>query len=81
MILRPGPSGQRQVLPKRLSELTMPTLIIWGTTDWVIPITHGRPASRRRNSGGLVRLSWCGHAPQVECPEGFTQALSRFLRA
>jgi 2-hydroxy-6-oxonona-2,4-dienedioate hydrolase len=75
-----GLFGQRQVLVKRLPELTMPTLIVWGTADWVIPVTHGRRAARRLASGGLVQLSWCGHAPQVECPEGFAQALSQFLR-
>jgi pimeloyl-ACP methyl ester carboxylesterase len=76
-----GPFGQRQVLVKRLPELAMPTLIIWGTADWIIPVTHGRRAARRLAAGGLVQLSWCGHAPQVECPERFTEALSRFLRA
>ncbi len=76
-----GPFGQRQVLVKRLPELAMPTLIIWGTADWIIPVIHGRRAARRLAAGGLVQLSWCGHAPQVECPERFTEALSRFLRA
>jgi pimeloyl-ACP methyl ester carboxylesterase len=32
-----GPLGQRQVLAKRLGKLPMPTLVIWGTADWVIP--------------------------------------------
>jgi pimeloyl-ACP methyl ester carboxylesterase len=76
-----GPFGQRQVLVKRLPQLTMPTLIVWGTADWVIPVAHGRRAARRLSQGSLVQLSRCGHAPQVECPDGFTEALSRFLRA
>ena len=76
-----GPFGQRQVLVRRLRELTMPTLIVWGTADWVIPITHGRRAARRLPRGSLVQLSRCGHAPQVECPDGFTEALGRFLQA
>jgi pimeloyl-ACP methyl ester carboxylesterase len=76
-----GLFGQRQVLIKRLPELTMPTLIVWGTADWVIPVTHGRRAARRLAAGSLVQLSWCGHAPQVECPQGFAEALNRFLQA
>ena len=75
-----GPFGQRRVLARRLPELRMPTLIIWGTADWVIPVAHGRRAVRRLPRGRLVRLFRCGHAPQVECPERFAQALSRFLR-
>ena len=58
----------------------MPTLIIWGTADRVIPVAHGRRAARRLTQGSLVQLRWCGHAPQVECPDGFAEALSRFLQ-
>jgi pimeloyl-ACP methyl ester carboxylesterase len=76
-----GPFGQRQVLVKRLSELTVPTLIVWGTADWVIPVSHGRRAARRLARGRLVQLSRCGHAPQVECPQSFADALNRFLSA
>jgi 2-hydroxy-6-oxonona-2,4-dienedioate hydrolase len=77
-----SPFGQRQVLIKRLPALTMPTLIVWGTADWVIPVAHGRRAARRlARRGSLVQLSRCGHAPQVECPQGFSKALDRFLRA
>jgi pimeloyl-ACP methyl ester carboxylesterase len=76
-----GPFGQRQVLVKRLSELTMPTLIVWGTADRVIPVSHGRRAARRLARGRLVQLTRCGHAPQVECPHSFADALNRFLSA
>lgn len=76
-----GPLGQRQVLVRQLGRLSMPTLIIWGTADWVIPLTHGRRAARRLPAGRLVQLSRCGHAPQVECPAGVAEALSRFLEA
>jgi len=74
-----GPFGQRQVLARRLAELRMPTLVIWGGADWVIHVTHGRRAARRLRRGSLVQMSWCGHAPQVECPQRFTEALDRFL--
>ena len=76
-----GPFGQRQVLTRRLPQLAMPTLIVWGTADRVIPVSHGRRAARRVARGGLVELSRCGHAPQVECPQRFAEALDRFLRA
>jgi pimeloyl-ACP methyl ester carboxylesterase len=67
-----GPFGQRQVLAKRLAELRMPTLIIWGTADWVIPITHGDG-----QSGGSPEVAWfscsvprtsCGVRPLVQRP-------------
>ena len=76
-----GPFGQRQVLVKRLGALRMPTLIVWGTADWVIPITHGRRAARRLPRASLIQLSRCGHAPPVERPDGFAEALNRFLQA
>ncbi|HEV3495066.1 MAG TPA: alpha/beta fold hydrolase [Actinomycetes bacterium] len=76
-----GPFGQRRVLVGQLGKLAMPTLIIWGAADWVIPIAHGRRAARRLPAGRLVQLSRCGHAPQVECPPRVAEALSRFLQA
>jgi pimeloyl-ACP methyl ester carboxylesterase len=76
-----GPFGQRQVLVKQLPGLTVPTLIVWGTADRVIPVSHGRRAARRLARGRLVQLSRCGHAPQVECPHSFADALNQFLSA
>jgi pimeloyl-ACP methyl ester carboxylesterase len=63
----------------RLPELTMPTLVLWGERDRVLPAYQARAAFDRLPKGSLELLPDCGHLPQVECPEPFTTALNRFL--
>jgi pimeloyl-ACP methyl ester carboxylesterase len=35
-------TGQREVLLDRLPELTMPTLVIWGGRDYLLPASRSR---------------------------------------
>ena len=74
-----GPSGQREVLRERLPELPMPTLIVWGERDRVIPLAHGRDAVGRLRRGRLAVIPDCGHVPQIERPDLFLEALGSFL--
>jgi 2-hydroxy-6-oxonona-2,4-dienedioate hydrolase len=74
-----GPSGQREVLRDRLAELAMPTLIVWGARDRVVPLAQARDAVGRLRRGHLAVIPDCGHVPQIERPELFLQALGSFL--
>lgn len=74
-----GLSGQREVLRDRLPELAMPTLIVWGEHDRVIPLAHARHAVGRLRQGRLAIIPDCGHVPQIERPELFLEALGSFL--
>src|SRR5512135_1999799 len=74
-----GPSGQREVLRDRLPELAMPTLIVWGARDRVIPLAQARDAVGRLQRGRLAVIPDCGHVPQIERPELFLEALGSFL--
>ena len=78
-----GPFGQRgrEVLLDRLPELTMPTLVVWGARDRVLPAYQGREAFARLRKGSLELFPDCGHPPHVECPDLFVAALERFLDA
>jgi pimeloyl-ACP methyl ester carboxylesterase len=63
-----------------LGRLNVPALIVGGGRDALIP-----PAAWERMVGGLPRgqlMVWpdTGHAPQLEQPERFTQALFGFIR-
>ena len=75
-----GLRGQREVLVNRLPDLRMPTLVVWGARDRVVPRSHARGAAARLRRGHLEIFPDCGHLPQVEQPERFASAL-RFLRA
>ena len=71
--------GQREVLLDRLPTLEMPTLVVWGTSDRVLPISQAREASDRLQQSSLELIPNCGHLPHVEHPDRFVAAFDRFL--
>lgn len=74
-----GPGGQREVMLDRLLKLTMPTLLVWGDRDGVVPHCHAAHALERLSNGRLRLLADCGHFPQIEQPEAFIAAVRQFL--
>ncbi len=74
------PLGQREVLLDELPGLTMPTLVVWGVRDRVLPVSQARPALARLPKGSLEIIPDCGHLAHVERPDRFVQALDGFLR-
>ena len=75
------PAGQRksEVLLDELPRLNVPTLVVWGALDRVVPTRHARDAVTRLRHGRLEIIPGCGHLPHVECPERFAQILNGFL--
>ena len=71
--------GQRVVYADRLPELTMPTLLVWGEWDRLIPVQQAAEAVGRLSNGRLEVIPCCGHLPHVECPELFVEAVCRSL--
>ncbi|MEO7194023.1 MAG: alpha/beta fold hydrolase [Pseudonocardiaceae bacterium] len=72
-------NGQREVLFDQLHNLTMPTLVVWGACDYVLPAYQAQAAVDRLPAGRLVLFPDCGHLPHVECPDRFATVLSEFL--
>ncbi|MGB2756038.1 MAG: alpha/beta fold hydrolase, partial [Acidimicrobiia bacterium] len=74
------PGGQSVSAKDRL-YLTeaMPSLIIWGDEDPIIPVKHGYEAHLAMPGSRLEILKGAGHFPQVEAPEEFTRVLLDFL--
>jgi 4,5:9,10-diseco-3-hydroxy-5,9,17-trioxoandrosta-1(10),2-diene-4-oate hydrolase len=70
-----GASGQREVLLDRLPQLQMPTLIVWGVEDRVLPYWQAEEAIPRLQNGSLELIPNCGHLPHVEQPERFASIL------
>jgi len=70
---------QREVLLEQLPRLEIPTLLIWGQYDQIIPVMHAKHAMERLKKGRLVVVPGCGHMPHVEQPEEFASALKPFL--
>lgn len=63
----------------RLPQLQMPTLIVWGIEDRVIPYSHARDAIAFVQDGSLELIPNCGHLPRVEQPKRFVSTLEEFL--
>lgn len=65
----------------RLPELDVPTLVISGADDWIMPLEHGgRRLAAAIPGARLVELESSGHFPYVEESEAFFEAVTTFLR-
>jgi pimeloyl-ACP methyl ester carboxylesterase len=78
-VLQVSRSAKRYNLEDRLGEIRCPTLLVWGTEDKVTP----RDVAIRFLDGipsATIRLvPECGHAPMLEHPEAFANAVDEFL--
>jgi pimeloyl-ACP methyl ester carboxylesterase len=72
------PFGRGGFYP-RLSELSAPSLFVWGTHDPLIPAGFKRHVERWLPRAEQVVLENCGHVPQVERPEQVNPMLQRFF--
>lgn len=63
----------------RLAEITLPTLVIWGSEDRVVPLDIGLQIAQRIPGADLHMLGRCGHVPHLERPRDFIHLLTRFL--
>jgi pimeloyl-ACP methyl ester esterase len=68
-------------LRDRLSALRMPTAVIHGRHDALVPVAAAEEAVRSIPEARLVVLEQSGHAPLLEEPDAFNAALGELLRA
>ena len=74
-----NPQLASEIVGDRLADITIPTLIVWGANDEVIPLTQGREYAARIPHAKLVIIPDCGHVPPLEKPEVFVSAVIPFL--
>jgi pimeloyl-ACP methyl ester carboxylesterase len=67
-------------LPKWLHRVAVPTLILWGAEDRVLPPEYGPAYRDLIPSSRLEVIGECGHLPHVEKPEEFSRTTLDFLR-
>ena len=67
-------------LPKRAHRITMPTLLLWGDSDGIVPPAYGPAFRQLLPNATLQVIDQCGHIPQIERPEAFFNAITAFLR-
>ena len=74
---------QRQpfgALAHRIPELKLPTLIIWGGRDRLIPPEDAQRFHRDIAGSTLVIFDDLGHAPEEEDPDRTVTAVQQFLQ-
>jgi pimeloyl-ACP methyl ester carboxylesterase len=74
------PGGQRvSALDRLYLTEALPSLLIWGASDPIIPAEHGRAAHELMPGSRLELLEGVGHFPQVEEPYRFAELLADFI--
>jgi 4,5:9,10-diseco-3-hydroxy-5,9,17-trioxoandrosta-1(10),2-diene-4-oate hydrolase len=61
-----------------LSRIEVPTLVIWGREDRLVPLAHAEIAVRLIRHAVIQVLDGCGHVPQFERPDEFNALVDRF---
>jgi pimeloyl-ACP methyl ester carboxylesterase len=75
------PGGQRvSALDRLYLAEVMPTLIVWGERDPIIPAAHGLAAHEAMPGSRFEVLDGVGHFPQLERPLEFSRLLKEFVR-
>lgn len=67
-----------QDLENRLTKIILPTLLIWGREDKMIPSVHAEDYLRIQNSK-LIMIPNSGHTPYTETPSVFAKIALDFL--
>lgn len=66
-------------LRDRLSEIRIPTLIMWGEKDRSLPLDMKSLFNKLISNSVLEVIQEAGHYPQIEKPEVFNSIIQRFL--
>jgi len=74
------PRGQAVSAANRLHlAAEVPTLIIWGDSDPIIPVEHAYAAHAAIPTSRLEIFEGVGHYPHCEAPERFVEVLTDFI--
>jgi 2-hydroxy-6-oxonona-2,4-dienedioate hydrolase len=72
-------SSNTQIGPEGLEKIRIPTLIIWGSEDKVIPAEHAKVFHRQIFGSQLHKIMDTGHAPFIEKPSVVFDLVRNFL--
>jgi pimeloyl-ACP methyl ester carboxylesterase len=76
------PGGQRVSAQDRLAlTARLPTLIVWGECDSIIPVDHGAAAHEAMPGSRFEVFPGAGHMPHDAAPERFAALLTEFCEA
>ena len=67
------------IITTKLQKINVPTMVVWGSDDPVIPIQFSKDFLTSINNCELYEMSKCGHTPYVQEPELFASKVLEFL--
>lgn len=73
--------GGQDVMDEQIAGLKMPTLILWGEQDEIIPLQAGRFLQSRIRGSQLKTFDGCGHLLVELCAPRVIPAMVDFLQA
>jgi len=68
-----------ELITTKLPSISVPTLIIWGSNDPVIPIDYADDFISSIQDCRFFRMDGCGHTPYVQDPSLFASKVLEFL--
>lgn len=71
--------GWREQLLEQLRPHRIPTLVVWGENDLILPATHLQAARQTLSAGEFHLLADCGHMPQIERADDFAALALDFV--
>ena len=76
-----NPALPQERLDGKLAGIRVPTLVVWGKQDALLPIESGERYAKEIPGAKLVSFDQCGHVPPVEKTTEFVAAVTGFLDA
>lgn len=74
-----SPKIAAEVVKERIGSITVPTMVVWGGNDELVPLEQGRAYARGIPGAKLVIVPECGHGPAIEKPKEFLDAVNPFI--
>lgn len=78
-LLKIARSADEETVTERLSQLDMPSLLVWGRDDIITPPEVAEEFRDRMPSARLEFIDKCGHAPMIEHPDTFNALMLDFF--
>src|SRR3984885_6027473 len=68
-----------EVVSGRLAKITIPTLVVWGGSDEIVPLAQGHAYAEGIPGARLAIIPDCGHGPSIEKPAEFLAIVLPFI--
>lgn len=68
------------LLDGKLGGFDVPVDLLWGASDKLVSVDYAKRLAGQLPAARLTTIDRCGHAPAVECPDRFTEALLKVLK-